>query len=52
MTHPQILHQVVKYAQALWVLTILNVHQRANLGGLNKAKEKKKKDGFQTQGNK
>lgn len=30
-THPQVLHQVIEYAQALWVLTILNVHQRADL---------------------
>ena len=34
MTYPQILHQVVKYAQAFWVLTILDVYQRANLRGL------------------
>jgi hypothetical protein len=33
-THPQILHQVVEHAQALWVLTILYVHQRADLCSL------------------
>jgi hypothetical protein len=39
-THPQILHQVVKYTQALWVLTILNIHQRPNFCSL-KAKRKR-----------
>jgi hypothetical protein len=33
-THPQILHQVVKYTQALWVLTILNIYQRPNFCSL------------------
>jgi hypothetical protein len=46
----EILHQVVKYPQALWVLTILDIDQRTDFcrlderkNGFKKKKKKKKK---------
>jgi hypothetical protein len=38
----QVLYQVVKYPQAFWVLTVLDVDQRTNFCRLNRKERKKR----------